>query len=183
MNATTATPDLGDGTGWVCPPGHYCVEGTLYPEQCPNGTYSNSSRNKDISNCHECDPTRFCSENGLTAPDGDCTAGFYCPPGQVKGDANPCEPGYFCPKLSDLPRPCPSGTYQDESTQSDCKDCPEGRVCNATIAPVTFPSVICPEGYYCPNKTEYGEQFACPKGGFKGGFRWSCFVSILENSE
>ena len=174
MNATDVRPDGSDGTGWVCPAGHYCLEGTLYPEPCPNGTYSNSERNTNLSNCLSCDPKYFCSQNGLTAPDGNCSAGFYCPGGDTKGDSNPCDAGYFCPALSDFPQPCPSGTYQDEQARWDCKDCLEGRVCNASMGPVVFPSVICPEGHYCPNKTEYGEQYKCPKGKccviFKQGF-------------
>ena len=47
----------------------------------------------------------------------------------------------------------------------NCKWCSEGFYCNATYGPVTwYGSYICPEGYYCPNGTEYAEQYPCPRG-------------------
>ena len=163
-------PDMGDGTGWVCPPGHYCEEGTLNPTPCSNGTYNPFERGINVSNCLECDPGKFCSENGLLAPNGNCSSGFYCPRGNVKGDANPCPPGHFCPPESDFPDPCMPGTYQDKEAQDFCEICPAGRVCNNASGPVVFPSVLCPEGFYCPNGTEYGEQYPCPLGKSKVDF-------------
>ena len=66
--------------------------------------------------------------------------------------------------------------------------CPGGFYCNATSGPVIiYGSYICPEGYYCPNGTEYAEQYPCPRGTFNnltGEIRDSMiYIYILECSE
>ncbi len=51
----------------------------------------------------------------------------------------------------------------------------EGFYCNATIGPVVwYGAYTCPEGYYCPNGTQYAEQFPCPRGTFNNltGKKW-----------
>ena len=167
MNATTGMPDGSDGTGSNCPPGSYCEAGTLSPTLCPNGTFSNAMNNEKLADCERCTAGQFCSENGLTAPNGNCTSGFYCPGGDLQGDSVPCDAGYMCPALSVGQTPCTSGFYQDETAASECKLCPGRYVCNATSAPVVNPYAhLCPEGYYCENGTEFGEQFPCPLGGY-----------------
>lgn len=44
---------------------------------------------------------------------------------------------------------CASGTYQDETGQSTCKDCVEGYFCDSTVNPVVlYNSSACPTGKY-----------------------------------
>ena len=90
--------------------------------------------------------------------------------------------------------PCPSGSYQDEQGQSNCKLCPPGYYCNATIISTsTYEDNICPSGFYCPNGTQFDNQYPCPQGTYNslkgqssplaclpclGGF--SCSVSGID---
>ena len=56
--------------------------------------------------------------------------GYYCPIGQSIMNPFPCEAGYYCEDGSPDQVECPSGTYQDETTQSSCKVCNEGILIN-----------------------------------------------------
>ena len=123
----------------------------------------------------------FCGAEGLPSPSGECQQGYYCPTGQQT--ATPaeytCPEGHYCETGSPDPVPCPSGTYQDTPGQWTCKTCLEGHYCNATIGPVVwYGSYVCPSGYYCPNGTEYAEQFPCPYGTFNNltGKTGSCYA-------
>ncbi len=49
------------GTGGRCPQGHYCPIGSSFPEPCPEGYYSNSSRNTQLSDCVPCPPGQYYS--------------------------------------------------------------------------------------------------------------------------
>ena len=59
---------------------------------------------------------QFCGSAGLTAPTGNCSAGYYCPGGQ--NTSSPlmyvCSPGHYCPEGSATEQACPPGLYQDE---------------------------------------------------------------------
>ena len=66
-----------------------------------------------------------------------------------------------------------------------CNNCVESYYCNATFGPViSYGTYICPEGFYCPNGTEYAEQFPCPRGTFNNrtGRVLSLFIFILINA-
>ena len=64
-----------------------------------------------------------------------------------------CPVGYKCPEftgpinsiVSDVPRPCGRGTYQNENGQSQCKNCLVGYYCNDTSNQIP---VHCPIGHY-----------------------------------
>lgn len=166
QNATRGDPVDG-ATGWVCPAGFYCVSGTQAPEPCLPGTYNPTEQGTNISSCIPCDAGKYCSASQLTAPEGNCTEGYYCPGGDINTRSIPCDPGYQCPEGSLAPEPCSSGYYQDFNASRDCKLCPAGYVCNATLAPVSNPyQYECPQGYYCEDGTQFGEQSPCPKGKF-----------------
>lgn len=91
----------------------------------------------------------------------------------------PCPLGHFCPYGSAYPKKCPSGTYQDEVGQPDCKDCDPHYYC--PWAGLESPYATCDPGYYCilgsVNKQPY--DFAsgriCAKGKYCiGGAEYSC---------
>ncbi len=101
--------------GGQCPPGYYCPPGTadfaLFP--CPNGTYSNSSANTDISNCTQCEPGLACMGSGLTAPNAICAAGYFCrsgaytdKPADAGATGDPCPMGFFCPEGTGMDLTC-----------------------------------------------------------------------------
>ena len=50
------------------------------------------------------------------------------------------------------------GTYQDQTAQSTCKDCPEGYYCDGDLSSNSYLPLKWPPGYYCPAKTgNYGQ--------------------------
>ncbi|XP_046718698.1 zonadhesin isoform X3 [Silurus meridionalis] len=179
-------------TGMQCPPGFYCLTGSLTATPCPKGTFSVQSGLTELGQCQSCSPGFFCSKAGLTAVSGPCLPGFYCSDGSptaapvfaVFGDI--CPPGFYCETGSAVPTPCPVGTYLSESGgkgAEDCVPCPEGmyqdqkgqRVCKPCLPGFHCPSsthksnvssnpLICPEGYYCPNGSQLGRPVPCPRG-------------------
>lgn len=111
-----------------CPVGFYCLEATIKPTPCPNGTYRDSHGARNITDCHL------------------CPAGYYCPEtnGSIYGEA--CPNGTFCPPGSTAPRECMRGYYCNRSMSQ--MPCPPGYFCpNASSQPIR-----CPKGYYCDPK-------------------------------
>ena len=54
--------DTRDPSLFVCTTGHYCEVGSANPEPCPNGTYSNTTGNVELANCHSCTPGKYKTE-------------------------------------------------------------------------------------------------------------------------
>lgn len=107
------TPTPTDGfTGEECPVGHYCERGTVAPESCPPGTFSNTLGLKNVHNCTDCIPGQFCNGSALTAPSGDCWPRYYCrgraehPAPQDGATGGNCTPGHYCPGKTPNPIPC-----------------------------------------------------------------------------
>ena len=159
-------------TGAICPKGRYCPTGTYDPQECPKGTYSNSTGNKNVSDCQACLPGHYCDAKGLQAPAGECDPGFFCPGGQSsqRPPSHVCTPGHYCPAGSVEQRPCVSGEYQDEYQQWQCKECPAGFYCDATLLNVSYcvHGVQLPQpciaGHYCLSGTKYARQHPCRSG-------------------
>ena len=122
----------------------------------------------------------YCDRSGLSQPYGNCSLGYYCPPGQVSPTPTDkrCQPGHFCPAASVNHYVCPSGMYQTNAQQGECNDCPEGYYCdpveanaknesgvNSTTHGVVNP-VVCPLGYYCARNTTSYKTTPCLKGYF-----------------
>lgn len=61
-----------------CPIGHYCVEGSYIPEPCPRGSFANSERNKNVTDCKPCSPGYYCDPNATIVQERQCDAGFVC---------------------------------------------------------------------------------------------------------
>ena len=168
MESDTATPTgYAAEIGGTCTEGHYCPANSSSPTPCPPSTYTNNTGNTAIADCLPCPVGMFCGEYGLTAPEGMCSAGFYCPGGQVTATPTEtqCPTGHYCLEGSPMPSRCPPGTYQNLTTQSDCLTCPSGYFCDSTLSPVTsLENSLCPAGSYCPEGTQYSIQFRCPPG-------------------
>ena len=56
--------------GNFCPAGAYCPTGSGAPKYCPPGTYLNTTRNTNESDCMECDPGHYCAGYGNSEPTG-----------------------------------------------------------------------------------------------------------------
>ena len=147
----------------MCPPGHYCPEGSSAPVQCPPGTNSSSPGLTKESDCPSCTRGYYCPLNGTVMATRQCLEGYYCPQGTSHPSANAdlvCPVGSECPLGSILPSLCSIGYYQDEVRKASCKLCWEGYVCGAlgTISPTDR----CPIGQYCPEGSFRGEY--CSNG-------------------
>ena len=153
-----------------CPAGHFCCDGsgdewvqdgtcvgaTVYPKECPAGSFQD--RNGQF-NCDYCPPGKLCTIPGLDEPDSDCAYGHFCPLGSIESV------------------PCPAGTYLDYNngtTYDDCFDCPAGYYCgegttyNTAYADdgteIDASPIVCPVGHYCVERTPEATTYPCPAG-------------------
>ena len=142
----------------ICPQGSYCPLSSEWPTPCPNGTYQVDEGEYELAHCDSCTQGKACEQDGLVAPDVDCSEGHYClngsmtraPIGQVFGDL--CPPGYYCPAgtYDYTLFPCPNGTYSNFSgniAQENCSACDGGWACIGHG--LTAPNNICAAGWYC----------------------------------
>ncbi|OAF66035.1 hypothetical protein A3Q56_06248, partial [Intoshia linei] len=152
----------------LCAVGHFCSQGTTSATPCPPGTYSNSRGLKSSAQCQKCPMGKYCAGTKNIAYTGDCSQGFYCPPGQ----SSPSNVNYECPAGGSLkPILCPAGKYQPNTASSSCLDCPEAHYCpitmkaDNTLIGAIFP-IECPAGSYCKALTKSPYQYLCPVGTF-----------------
>jgi len=67
--------------------------------------------------------------------------------------------GHYCPQGSHQELRCSSGTYQDQTGQDVCIECPTGYFCDNTIAPVVlFNNSICLQGKSTKNALEFQDR-------------------------
>lgn len=96
-----------------CPVGYYCPKGSTAAIPCPKGTFRNTVKGQDISQCGLCPAGTYCSSEGTNVPD-DCILGHFCPEGSIN------------------PQKCPIGTYNDVLGLMDsrgCTPCTAGQYC------------------------------------------------------
>lgn len=102
-----------------CQPGYYCPNGTKYATEfgCPNGTYSDQSYLKQASECITCPGGKYCGQEGLSAPSGDCHGGYVCILGATSATPTDgttgkiCDAGGYCPVGSNSTTLCLPGSY------------------------------------------------------------------------
>ncbi|XP_042566185.1 multiple epidermal growth factor-like domains protein 6 [Clupea harengus] len=175
------SPDVtpvAEGYGDLCPPGHYCENGTAAPAACPAGTHRPQTGGRGRQDCVTCPAGWFQDHTGQTECKP-CPARFYCPsPHQEAGGVvTPvtCPQGYFCPGDAplDSPVPCPRGTYSSTeglSTADECWVCPAGHFCGSDG--LTQPTGPCAAGFLChiravvPNPVDDSTGSLCPPGAF-----------------
>jgi hypothetical protein len=105
----------------MCPPGHYCPQGSSSPIQCPPGTNSSSTGLTAITDCPPCTRGYYCPLNGTVYATRKCLPGSYCPAGTADmNEAYQCPTGAQCPLGSYMPTVCGAGTYQDAVGQPSC---------------------------------------------------------------
>jgi hypothetical protein len=144
-----------------CPQGYYCDGIQTQPIKCPRGTYGHIINLGSALECKPCDGGKTCSQNGLTAPDGDCDAGFFCSSGSwtprpdnrdlaENKTGGVCTIGGYCPRGSNQSSSCPSGTFNSfpgMRSPSDCIPCTPGYYCAGSAS--SKPTNSCEPGYYC----------------------------------
>jgi hypothetical protein len=72
--AEIAAPDQGSDAN-ICPPGHYCPQGTADPQPCPKGSFNNGTGLEEEGDCVLCTPGMYCDEVAMLAPQGLCDEG------------------------------------------------------------------------------------------------------------
>lgn len=119
LGADSATPSGSIGDAGICPAGSYCPSGTVDPQPCPSGYYSNTTGLTADTECTLCDYGKYCDTTGLIEPTADCDAGFYCLLGATvpnnpteDSTGGPCPVGHYCPQGTSLPLGCPAGSYR-----------------------------------------------------------------------
>ncbi|XP_069038919.1 neurogenic locus notch homolog protein 3 isoform X1 [Lepisosteus oculatus] len=149
-----------------CPAGFYCPRGTQTAIPCAAGTFSPVTGNSQRSDCTLCPAGQYCQGSASAAPDGLCSVGFYCPPGQTSPTpaAFRCPSGHSCPPGSPAPQPCDIGSFQAQQQGESCDLCPAGFYCHSLEEGGVVQPAICPRGYYCPPGTGVGTEYPCPRG-------------------
>ena len=123
-------PPYRTSTGGPCTIGHYCEIGTSYPMPCNEGFYNSRTGQ---SQCEKCCSGYYCP-NGSISCSLECPSGHYCPEGTTHHDSYPCPPG----------------TYNNGSKQSNlsgCQPCDPGMYCPTSGA--SEPYEHCDAGWYC----------------------------------
>ena len=134
-------------TGGICKKGTYCPKGSIYPKNCDKG--------------------KFCDLDGLAAPAGNCSAGYYCDFNSILPNPRECQIGHYCPEGTLFEVPCPIGTFNPFTKQSEignCLNCTAGYFCPY---PGMFEtSFVCLQGFYCPPRSTTNSTLECPLGFF-----------------
>lgn len=168
--------------GGACPPNHFCLEGVIEPQICPNETYHPNFGAAVHSACipipaepghyrvldthikYKCPPTTYNPITGATNISAclPCPAGYLC---SDEGISNftlyPCPEMHYCEVASNAALPCPAGTYNyvtHGTSPESCVPCPAGHYC-PHHSKVTIP---CEGGTYCPEGSS--EPLNCTAG-------------------
>lgn len=148
-----------------CIAGHYCPLGTIQPTLCPEGSYMPTRFAAASTDCLPCPPGWACESEGMSKFNVmACKAGYFCGESTTQRDpaAGECPVGHYCPIGSAVALKCAAGKYQNLKGQSDCNTCSPGKYCLVGSSDII--SKVCPKGYYCPEATEYPEQYPCSVG-------------------
>ena len=84
------------------------------------------------SQCTDCDGGQYCPNSGMTAPAGNCSAGYYCSSAASSATptdgttGNECPIGSYCPEGTATAKQCEPGTYTDTKQNAQCLQCTPG---------------------------------------------------------
>lgn len=182
--------EAGIGLGNVtnCPPGHFCVQGSVTPAACPAGTFRASPNGVSNSSCFTCPAGYYCGKQSITgspcvtnasAPifcesgssvPTDCKPGFYCSQSPRSESATICPAGFYCPAKTYTPIPCSVGHYcpQGSSSPTPCARGYRARSSVETTSRKTLDEAcgLCPAGFYGDGSTcqQCAEGYYCKQG-------------------
>ena len=129
----TASRDL---SGCIsCPLTKTCPrDGTGSPAPCPAGRFGAEEGLTSLKCSGACDPGHYCPVGATNSTFRSCPAGrFVSVPGSSNvSNCSTCKASFYCDEAALFERPCPSGTYGNETglESSRCSgDCPPGFFC------------------------------------------------------
>ena len=77
----------------------FCT-GAVNATACPRGSYRDAEGGSSTDDCYPCQPGMYCATEGLDAPTGYCTEGYYCPDFAYNDNPMPsdypCTTGHYC---------------------------------------------------------------------------------------
>lgn len=158
--AYTSQPS-GPPTGGLCPRGGYCIVGSKEPEPCLPGTFNNFTGGKSTDDCVPCTPGYYCFGSNNPSPTGFCDAGYFCNGSASVATQYEAPAGTYTFAGASSPIPCPQGSYNPFTVQSNCTLCEAGFYCPALGL---TEKTTCPEGSYCPEGSVVPTP--CPPGTF-----------------
>ena len=128
-----------------------------------------------MTDCFDCLPGMYCSQQGLKAPDGLCDMGYFCTkksttPNPTDGiTGNACLAGGFCDMGSFESVSCKPGTFNPNTlatSEADCIACTPGKYCSGTF--ISVETGDCTAGYYCEAGSTIPTAIAADKGYYSG---------------
>lgn len=157
-----------DAPSDTCNEGHYCPNGTIFPNQypCPPGTFTFNTDLQSPEQCDICPAGRACGfGTGFNFSQSlPCALGHYCPLGTPASNKFPCPPGTFT-------------DFSNLTSATECSVCPEGHYCIGGGGGATD---VCPRGHYCPLGTLLPHQFPCLMTTYNSLFGQSSSLSCLN---
>ena len=154
----TFVAGVGDVGGDICPPGSFCITGSVVPALCPAGQFATQPGRE--MGCDACPAGFTCAQGATDFTDtvfsAPCPAGHYCPVGTADGAAIPC----------------PETTFRNSTgghDVGDCSVCPPGEFCQGEGN--ILPDGVCAGGYFCTGGSNSstatnGAGGACQQGEF-----------------
>eukprot|EP00767_Chilomastix_cuspidata_P000870 gnl/Chilomastix_cuspidata/1248.p1 GENE.gnl/Chilomastix_cuspidata/1248~~gnl/Chilomastix_cuspidata/1248.p1 ORF type:complete len:6697 (-),score=752.02 gnl/Chilomastix_cuspidata/1248:22-17397(-) len=136
-----------------CSAGYYCPEGQNTPEPaaylCPAGFYCPADSTEPTA----CVGGEYQPLMGQSEPLA-CPEGYYCEGETVTPEI--CPVGHWCPEGTEFfdDHPCSIATYnpiEGATSVGNCLECPAGYLCSESA--LDMYDTLCPEGYYCPQRT------------------------------
>lgn len=159
--------------------GHYCPPGTQYDTQykCSSGSYNPLPTQSSSTACKLCDAGTYCLGDGLSAPTGNCSQGWFCTGGA--SESKPLVLGKFLPLWQGVSLIFTINKYMyytfeilnwwlfstGNYTSIDVCTCPANNYTGGKCQPGSF----CPEGSSAPTSCTAGMycddyELATPKG-------------------
>ena len=160
----------------VCESGTFCPEGSPATQDCPAGTVGMKPLLPAAADCEICPNGTRCPKGsakvelcgaGTHAPKPKSESCTHCEKGKYqdeegKASCKICGPGNVCPSAAIKELECLPGTWSSTpglANHSQCKNCPLGMYCPATVNGTTKPTP-CPAGTV-GQSTNLGSRESC----------------------
>lgn len=111
----------------------------------------------------QCDPNGGIGRRKTEGICYQCSDGMFCPGDDTMHE---CDKGYKC--VMGLSTRCTAGTYQDQTGQTTCKSCPEGKYCSG-LGQTSVSGTCTQSGYYCPEGSTSQTEHSCTVGYYCNG--------------